>query len=78
VNLDYYFDGAGPYTGAMLLGYIAAQLSAMDRKEIIRTRDDLRNAMDDSPQSTAILELIEGHLALRQIKGRTWRSSKIR
>jgi hypothetical protein len=66
---DYRRPSAPAKKSAKLLYFVSTQLSAMNRKTIIETREAIRNSMDNSPQCSAVLEVIDGHLALREIQG---------
>jgi hypothetical protein len=73
VNSDDFLKGDNPYRPAekeqMLLDCIAAQIPVMDRNALALIRNQYITDMEDSPERTAVLELIEGHIALRDING---------
>jgi hypothetical protein len=71
VNRDDFSKGEDPYSRAekeqMLLEYIAARIPVMDRDALAMIRNRYFVEMEDSPERNAVLELIEGHIALRDI-----------
>ena len=52
----------------LLLRYLTAEMATMDRGTVIGLRDYFRSMPEDNDQRTAVLEVIEGHLALREIE----------
>ena len=53
----------------LLLRYLTAEMATMDRGTVVGLRDYFRSMPEDNDQRTAVLEVIEGHLALREIDG---------
>lgn len=53
---------------AALEEYIASALNLMDRRTVLQVRRQLDTALFYGPEHRSIMDLIEGHLALRDIE----------
>ena len=71
MDLDAYLDQIAPLSDTekkeMLLRYFTGIMATMSREEVVNMREHFAAGPEQTPERTSIVEIIDGHLALREI-----------